>query len=91
MAKLQSDRYERDYFHKIWVEYYCLRENCGSDTLSLKNSLGVKIHTSCKTSKFCQHFRGIKYDMGKNFYLKGQGYVDITRTKINLGSHHLHT
>ena len=25
------------------------------------------------------------------FYLKRQGYIDITRTKINLWSYHLHT
>ena len=25
------------------------------------------------------------------FYLKRQGYINITRTKINLWSHHLHT
>ena len=36
MAKLQSDRYERGHFRKIWLEYYCLGENCGSGTLSLK-------------------------------------------------------
>ena len=34
--KLQSDRYERGYFHKIWMKYYCLGENCGSGTLTLK-------------------------------------------------------
>ena len=31
-----SDRYERGYFHKIWMECYCLGENHGSGTLSLK-------------------------------------------------------
>ena len=36
LPKLQSDRYERGYFHEIWMEYYCLSENCGSGTLSLK-------------------------------------------------------
>ena len=25
------------------------------------------------------------------FYLKRQGYIDITKASINLGSHHLHT
>ena len=30
MAELQSDRKERDYFHKIWMEYYCLGENYAS-------------------------------------------------------------
>ena len=36
MAKLQLDRCERSYFHKILMEYYCLCENCGPGTLSLK-------------------------------------------------------
>ena len=36
VAKLQSDRRERGYFHKIWMEYYCLSGNCGSGKLSLK-------------------------------------------------------
>ena len=36
MAKSKSDRYERGYFHKICMEYYCLGENGGSGALSLK-------------------------------------------------------
>ena len=36
MAKLQSDKYERGYFHKMWIEYYCLHENPTSVTLSSK-------------------------------------------------------
>ena len=47
MAKLQSDRYERGYFHKIWMEYYCLCKNHASETI-ISNFFGVKIHTSCK-------------------------------------------
>ena len=35
MAELQSDRYERGYFHKIWMKYYCLGENHISGTLSI--------------------------------------------------------
>ena len=27
MAKLQSDRYEGSYFHKMWMEYYFLGKN----------------------------------------------------------------
>ena len=30
----------------------------------------------------------LKFDF---FYIKRQGYIDITRGQINLGSHHLHT
>ena len=36
MAKLQSDRYERVYFHKIWMEYYFLVEYHASGALSSK-------------------------------------------------------
>ena len=36
MAKLQSDGYERGYFHKIWMEYYCLGKNHASELLSSK-------------------------------------------------------
>ena len=35
MAKLQPDSYERGYFHKIWMDYYCLGENDTSGTLKL--------------------------------------------------------
>ena len=47
MAKLQSYRYERAYFHKIWMEYYCLGKHHASGTI-ISNWFGVKIHTSCK-------------------------------------------
>ena len=36
MAYLQSDRYQKGYFHKIWVEYYCLRENTANETFCSK-------------------------------------------------------
>ena len=36
---------------------------------------GVKIHTSCKILKFCQHFSDTKTQMG--FCLKRQSYIDI--------------
>ena len=32
MAKLQSDRYERGYLHKLWMEHYCLGKNHISGT-----------------------------------------------------------
>ena len=47
MAKLQSDRYERGYVHKIWIEYYFLGEYHASGTL-ISNLFVVKIHTSCR-------------------------------------------
>ena len=36
MVKSQSVRYKRGYFHKIWMEYYCLGENHASGTSSSK-------------------------------------------------------
>ena len=91
MAKLQSDLWK-----VISIKY-------GWNTIAwakimhlgheVQNLLGVNIHTSCKISKYCQHFRDTKTHMGKIFgiwfffYLKRQGYIDITRTKINFGGH----
>ena len=31
MPYLQSDRYQSGYFQKMWVEYYCLGKNEGSE------------------------------------------------------------
>ena len=36
MAKLQSYRYERGYFHKVCMEYYCLDKNHAYGALSSK-------------------------------------------------------
>ena len=36
MVQLQSDIYENGYFHKIWVEYYCLGKNQASETFCSK-------------------------------------------------------
>ena len=33
----------------------------------VQNLLGVKVHTSCKISKFCQHFGATKTHVGKFF------------------------
>ena len=56
MASLQSGGYQSGYFHKIikygwntiaWAKNRYLRH-------FIQNLLGVKVHTSCKISKFCQ-------------------------------------
>ena len=45
-----------------------------------ENLLGVKVHTSCKISKFCQYFGATKthidkiFGILKKFYLKRKGY-----------------
>ena len=90
MTKLQSDRYKRGYFHEIWIKYYCLGENHASGTLSPKFNW-CQNPCQLQNLKILLTFQGHKNLHGQNFYLKRQGYIDITRTKINLWSHHLHT
>ena len=36
MVKLESNRYERGYFHKIRMKHYCVAEKYASETLSSK-------------------------------------------------------
>ena len=36
LSYLQSDRYQRGYFHKIWLEYRCLGKNKASETFYSK-------------------------------------------------------
>ena len=36
MVLLQSDGYETGYFHKAWVEYYCLGKNQASEAFWFK-------------------------------------------------------
>ena len=88
MTKLQSDRYERGYFYEIWIKYYCLGENHASGTLSPKFNWCQ--NPAAKSQNFID-ISGAQKPAWANFYLKRQGYTDITRTKINLWSHHLHT
>ena len=78
------------------TEYYYLAKNCGSGTLSLKfmrcqnpyqlQNLKIFVDISGVQNPIWAKF--LEFDF---FYLKRQVYVDITRTKINLGSHHLQT
>ena len=89
MAKLQSDRYERDDFHKIWMKYNCLGKNCTSGTLSLK-FIRFQNPYQLQNLKILLTAQVHKIPPGQNFWnlilfcLKRQGYVDIIRTKINL-------
>ena len=71
-------------------------ENHVSGTLSSKIYWVSKSIPAAKPQNFVEISEAQKLH-GQNiwnlifFYLKRQGYIDITRTKINLGSHHLHT
>ena len=84
---MQSDGYQSGYFHKMWVKYYCLGENQAS-----QNLLGIKVHTSCKISKFCRYFEAKKIHLDKIFgiwifFNWKDKVIDITREKIKWGSH----
>ena len=82
MAKLQSHRYERGYFHKIWMDYYCLDENHASGTLSLKfircqnpyQQQNLKILLTFQRHKKPTWAKFLEFDF---FYLKRQGYIYI--------------
>ena len=95
MFKLQLDRYEGGYSHEIWKEYYCLGKIHASEAL---NSKLIRCQNSCqfKNLKILTTFQRDKSPYEQSFsswifYVKEQGYKDITRAKINLGSHHIHT
>ena len=66
MTKLQSDRYKRGYFHKIWREYYCFGENGGSGTLSLK-FIWCQNPYQLQNLKILSTFQGHKNPHGQNF------------------------
>ena len=46
MAYLQSDRYQKGHFHKIWVEYYIVWEKIRQMRHFVQNLLVVKVYTS---------------------------------------------
>ena len=76
------------------MEYYCMDENYASRTLSprfigCQNAAGMQL----QNLKVLSTFQGHKNPHGQNcsnliFYQKRQRYVDITRTKVSLRSHH---
>ena len=79
LSSLQSDRYQSGYFHKIWVEYYSLGKNQGSETFCWK-------FIRCQSPYQLQNLKtlltlwGHKNPHGQNFgnlnffYLKSQSY-----------------
>ena len=80
MSKLQSDEYERGYFHKIWMEYYCLDKNHTSGTLSSRfircqnpYQLQNFVHLSGAQKPTCAKY--LEFDF---LYLERQGYIDIS-------------
>ena len=78
------------------MEYYYLGKHHASGILSSK-FIGCQNLYQLQNLKILLTFQGHKHQLGQNvwnlnfWYLKEQGYIDITRKKINLGSHHLHT
>ena len=79
LSYLQSGRYQSGYFHKIWVEYYCLAKNQASETFCWK-------FIRCQSPYQQQNLKtlftrsGHKNPHGQNFwilsffYLKSQSY-----------------
>ena len=67
MAKLQSDIYERSYFDKIWMEFYCLSKNQWSGTLRLK-FMGCQVPYQLQNLKTLSTFPGYKIPHGQNFW-----------------------
>ena len=62
----------------------------------VQSLLGVKVHTSCKISKFCRLFGATKTHVDKIFgicffFTSKDKIIDISRKKIKLGSYHLDT
>ena len=84
------DGFEWGYFHKIWMKYYSLDENHNSRTLSSR-FIACKNPYQLQNLKILSRFQGHKNAYGENFgiwiyfYLKRQGYIDITRTKSTWG------
>ena len=98
MTILQSDGYETGCFNnKIWNKYYCLGKNHVSEALSSK-FIRCQNPYQLQNSKILTTLQGHKnlhveckiFGVGF-FYLEEQGYIDITRGKLKLGSYHLHT
>ena len=77
------------------MEYDCLGENCGFGTLSLK-FVRCQNPYQQQNLKILSTFQGHKIPRGQNFWnlfflSEKTRLLDITSTKINLGSPHLHT
>ena len=79
LSYLQSDRYESGYFHKIWVEYFCLAKNEASETFCSK-FIRCQSPYQLKNLKTLLTVCGHRNLHGQNFwnlnffYLKSQSY-----------------
>ena len=71
--------YQSDYFHKIWVEYYCLGKNQASETFCSK-FIRCQIPNQLQNLKILLTLWGHKNPCGQNFrnlnffFLKRQSY-----------------
>ena len=90
MVQLQSDGYGSSYFHKLWVEYYCLGENQESETFCSKC---FRCQCSCQLQnhKILSTHRGHKNAFGQNFWnlifflIRKDKVIDIIRKKNHVG------
>ena len=93
---MQLDGHEWGYIHTKWLEYYCLDKNHALETLDPR-FIGCQNPYQLQNIKIFIDISGVqkptraKFLEFRFFCLKRQGYINITRTKINLWSHHLHT
>ena len=78
----------------VILRKYCTGKNRGSGTLSLKFIRNQNLY-QLQYLTILLSSQGHKNPQGQNFwnlnflFLKRQVYINIIRTKINLGSHHL--
>ena len=83
MVYLQSDGYQSGYFHKIWVECYCLGENQASETFCWKF---IRCQSPCQLQNLiiCQYFFDIsrvqKPTRAKYFEFK---FVSSKKTRLH--------
>ena len=79
LSYLQSDKYQSGYFHKTWVEYYCLGKNQAYETFCSKfvrcQNL-YQLHNQKTLLTLCGHknLPGQNFWYLNFFYLKSQSY-----------------
>ena len=69
MAKLQSDRYERGYFHKIWMEYDCLGEHLVSGTLKVLSATFLLVCFVSLKKSTCETRTNVFYFTSKALFV----------------------
>ena len=69
MAKLQSDRYERGYFHKIWMEYDCLGEHRVSETLKVLSATFLLVCFVSLKKSTCEMRKNVFYFTSKALFV----------------------